>query len=253
MKLQAGNEFPAAAFDSADRIAYYLWQYDSFAWATTDKLSSEANSLGKETIERLGEEWFCFRKDSTWHAVYGKFDEMSDRYDAAVHYTSTARRGIVRSTTPVDSALANRFGRALATTKRRLLVSLQQSGVRFNSYVREHDAGGIDVWFVPSWQSNGWILYGAEFHYRLDAGGRTVQDSVVRLGSLKGARPDSTATVHLVHPDPGIPTVAQILFIRLYTKYFAHVRVITRDWVTELYNRDGQQAWFHALRKEKAG
>jgi len=248
---RSGSEFPAAAFDSLDKVAFYLWQYDSFAWATSDKLAAEAERLGPETIKRLGEEWFCFKRDSTWHAVYGRFDEATDRYDAVVHYTSAGKGQIVRSTTFADSALGNRFGRALATTRRHIPVALQKAGVRFNTFVRERDESRIDVWIVPAWQSNGWLVYGVEFQYSLDAPGRIVRDSVVRLGALKGARPDSTATIHLIHADSGIPTVAEILFLRLYTKYFAHVRVFTRDWVTELFNTGGQQAWIHALREEK--
>lgn len=248
---KSGREFPAAQFDSLDRIAFYLWQYDSFAWATSDKLAAEAATLGKAKTDRLGSEWFCFKQDSVWHAVYGRYDPKTDTYDAAVHYVSAAGNQIVRADTPFDAGLSNRFGRAIYMTAQRLSQSLRESNIRFNSYVRERADNGIDVWLVPAWQSNGWILYGVEFQYTLDREGRTVRDSVVRLGNIKGARPDSTATVQLVHADaPGIPTVAELLFIHLYTKYFAHVRVITRDWVSELFQpRGGQAAWIHALRE----
>lgn len=248
-----GSDFPAAAFDSLDKTAYYLWQYDSFAWAASDRVSAEANTLGTAILDRLGEEWFCFKRDSTWHAVFGKFDEATDKYDAVLHYVSTAAGQIVR-TAPVDTALGNRFGRAIAVSKRHLPSALSKANIRFNSYVREREDGRMDVWYVPAWQQNGWILYGVEFQYTLDATGRTVKDSVVRLGDIKGARPDSTASIMLAHDDaPGIPTVAELLFIRLYTKYFAHVRVRTRDWVSELFKGPPQQAWFHALREERPG
>lgn len=69
-----------------------------------------------------------------------------------------------------------------------------------------------------------------------------------------GARPDSTATITLAHDNaPGIPTVAELLFIRLYTKYFAHVKVRTRDWVTEYFKGPGGPAWIHVLREEPPG
>jgi hypothetical protein len=89
---KSGAEFPAARFDSLDRIAFYLWQYDSFAWATSDKLNAEASTLGKAITDRLGSEWFCFQQDSVWHAVYGRYDPKTDKYDAAVHYVSAAGR-----------------------------------------------------------------------------------------------------------------------------------------------------------------
>jgi len=248
---QNGAEFPAAQFDSLDRIAFYLWQYDSFAWATSDKLAAEAGTLGKAITDRLGSEWFCFKRDSVWHAVYGRYDPQTDTYDAAVHYVSTSGNKIVRTDAPIDASLGNRFGRAIYLAGQRLPQPLRSSNLRFNSYIRERADDGIDVWLVPAWQSNGWILYGVDFQYTLDREGRTVRDSVVRLGDIKGARPDSTATVQLVHPNaPGIPTVAELLFIHLYTKYFAHVRVITRDWVSELFHRRGvPSAWIHALRE----
>ncbi|MFN2602900.1 MAG: hypothetical protein ABR582_09125 [Gemmatimonadaceae bacterium] len=246
---KSGSEFPAAKFDSLDRIAFYLWQYDSFAWATSDTLAAQVATIGSDAARRLGEEWFCFKRDSTWHAVYGRFDEAADRYDAVAHYTSTGHGGIVRSPPFEDTALANRFGRALVTTRRRLPPEIQKAGLRFNSYVREREDGGIDVWYVPAWQQNGWIVYGAEFQYILDGSGRSVKDSIVRVGRLEGARPDSTASISL-HPEgPGVPTVAELLFVHLYTKYFAHVRVFTRDWVSELFHANRQWAWIHALRQ----
>lgn len=245
---RSGSDFPAAQFDSLDQMAFYLWQYDSFAWATTDKLTAEMNDLGKAKVDRLGAEWFCFKRDSVWHAVYGRFDEKTDTYDQVVHYVSAGSR-IVRSDAPFDADLANRFGRAISGTVRRLPQALRDANMRLNSYVRERPDGGIDVWVVPAWQSNGWILYGAEFQYMLDREGRTVRDSVVRLGSIKGARPDSTATIQQRHDDAaGIPTVAELLFIHLYTKHFDHVRVITRDWVSELLMGSGGPKWIHALR-----
>jgi hypothetical protein len=244
----AGSDFPAAQFDSLDKIAHYLWQYDSFAWHTSDKLAAEVNSLGKEVVDRLGEEWFCVRHDGMWHGVYGKFDGATDKYHAAVHYVD-AGAGITRSATPFNPELANRLGRALFTAKQHIPPAFNNARMRFNSYVREREDHDIDVWFVPAWQSNGWLLYGSEFQYTLDAEGRTVKDSVVRLGNIMGMRPDSTESVMLRHDDaPGIPTVAEILFMRLYSKYFAHVRVRTRDWVSEFLSMGAQRAWVHALR-----
>lgn len=244
---KTGEDFPAAAFDSLDQIAFYLWQYDSFAWQTSDRLVSEMQTLGKATADRLGPDWFCFKRDSVWHAVYGKFDETTDRYDAVVHYVGSRRR-IVRSPAAVDSDLADRFGRALSVTRQHLPKAFV-GRLRFNSYVRERKDGGIDTWYIPSWQPNGLIVYGVEYQYTLDRTGRTIKDSVVRLGDIKGMRPDSTASLNLIHDEaPGIPTVAELLFVRLYTKYFAHVRVRTRDWVSEIF-KGPQPAWVHALRQ----
>ena len=61
-----GSDFPAAQFDSTDKTAYYFWQYDSFAWHATDKVAADAEKIGKDVLDRLGSEWFCFRTGSTW-------------------------------------------------------------------------------------------------------------------------------------------------------------------------------------------
>ena len=248
-----GSDFPAAQFDSTDKTAYYFWQYDSFAWNATDKVTAEAEAIGKDVLDRLGSEWFCFKTGSTWHAVFGRFHDSTDKYDAALHYVSTPSGTIVRTTEPVDTALGNRFGRALSIAQHHVPAAFARANIRFNSYVRERNDGGVDVLLIPSWQQNGWILYGSEFQYGFDAAGRNIRDSVVRIGNIKGARPDSTATIMLAHDDaPGIPTVGEVLFIRLYTKYFAHVYVRTRDWVSELYKGPPEMAWFHALREDKS-
>ena len=243
-----GSDFPAAQFDSLDRIAFYLAQYDSFAWHTTDSLSAKLDSLGPAVMNRLGEEWFAYGKDSVWHAVYGRYHDSTDTYDAVVHYTGSGGR-ITRSAVPFDQSLANRLGRALFISKQHLPKALASANIRFNSYVKVREDRAIDVWFVPAWQSNGWLVYGSEFQYTMDPEGRTVRDSVVRFDNIKGMRADSTQTLQLVHANtPGIATVAEILFMRLYSGYFAHVRVITRDWVSEFFKAGEQRAWLHALR-----
>jgi hypothetical protein len=245
-----GSDFPAAEYDSTDKTAYYFWQYDSFAWHASDKVAADADAIGKEVLDRLGSEWFCFKTGSTWHAVFGRFHDSTDTYDAVLHYVSTPSGAIVRTNEPVDARLGNRFGRALSIAQRHVPAEFARANIRFNSYVRERNDGGVDVLLIPSWQQNGWILYGSEFQYGFDPDGRNVRDSVVRVGNIKGARPDSTATIMLAHDDaPGIPTVAEVLFIRLYTKYFAHVYVRTRDWVSELYKGPPEMAWMHALRE----
>lgn len=248
-----GSHFPAAEFDSTDKTAYYFWQYDSFAWHASDKVAADADAIGKDVLDRLGSEWFCFKTGSTWHAVFGRFHDSTDTYDAVLHYVSTPSGAIVRTTEPVNTSLGNRFGRALSIAQRHVPEGLARANIRFNSYVRERNDGGVDVLLIPSWQQNGWILYGSEFQYGFDAAGRNVRDSVVRIGNIKGARPDSTATIMLAHDEaPGIPTVGEVLFIRLYTKYFAHVYVRTRDWVSELYKGPPEMAWIHALREDKS-
>ena len=73
-----GSDFPAAEFDSTDKTAYYFWQYDSFAWHASDKVAEDANTIGKEVLDRLGSEWFCFKTGSTWHAVFGRFHDSTE-------------------------------------------------------------------------------------------------------------------------------------------------------------------------------
>lgn len=60
--------FPAAAFDSVAGTAAWLARYDRVAWETSALVTTAVPHLAPEQVDRIGAEWFCFERDSIWHA-----------------------------------------------------------------------------------------------------------------------------------------------------------------------------------------
>ena len=239
--------FPAAAFGEVVEAAEWMAQYDRVAWISSDMVMAEVARMSEDDRRRLGTEWFCFERDSVWHAVYGRWDEGAGRYDAVLHFVARRGRRIERSDEPVDAALATRYGRAIHVADERVPSAIRESHARFNTYVRPRADGALDVWLIPAWQPDGVIVYGAELRYGVRDDG-TVADSAVIVGALRAVRPDSTARLVLDNREREVPTVGQTLFLLLYRRYFGGVSVRSRDYVSTLVRTPDGEAWLHAHR-----
>ena len=249
-RARSGRDFPAERFDSVSRTAAYLAAYDRVAWVTSDSVM--ALMRRDSTVQRnLGAEWFAYLQDSTWHAVYGRYDRTADRYVQVAHFAAGPRERFRQQAAPFDSLLARRYGRALALATGRLPAAATRSGARFNVYVRPAAAGELDLWYLPAWQTNGWLIHGMEFHYRVDASGARIVDSSAVVSPLRGSRPDSTQVIDIVNDERELPTVGQAFFALYYGRYFKTVYIRSRGFVSTFVNRDGSVAWVHAIRQER--
>jgi hypothetical protein len=248
-RARSGADFPAERFDPIARTALYLAAYDQVAWVTSDSVLALVTA--DSTLRRdLGTEWFAYEQDSTWHAVYGRYDKASDRYVQVVHYAAVARGAFRRQAMPADSLLARRYGRALALTDARLPAAAVRSGARFNTYVRPIPGGGLELWYLPAWQPNGWLIHGMEFYYRVDSTGTRITDSSAVVSPLRGSRPDTTKVLNIANEERELPTVGQAFFALYYGRYFDRVYIRSRDFVSTFVNRGESRVWLHALKHE---
>ena len=243
---RSGRDFPIERFDPIAQTAAYLAVYDQVAWITSDSLVA---LVQRDTTLRqsLGAEWFAFEQDSVWHAVYGRYDGAADRYIQAAHFTARVGETFRRQAKPVDSLIARRYGRAISVTGARLPDTLAATGARFNTYVRPAANGGLDIWYLPAWQTNGWIIHGMEFYYRVDSTGRSILDSTSLITRLRGSRPDSSLVLDIENGERELPTVGQAFFAFYYGRYFKHVFIRNRDFVSTVSRQDGEPTWFHML------
>jgi hypothetical protein len=136
----------------------------------------------------------------------------------------------------------------------RLPKALLESGAAFNSCVRPRtDTSGLDVWYLPAGQPNGWLVHGMEVRYGFDPSGRVVRDSSIIVERLRGAPPDTAFTLTIVVENvEELPTVGQLFFALANKKNFKTVNISTPRFVSALYNNEGQWMWIHATR-EKSG
>jgi hypothetical protein len=242
--------FAAAAFDSVARTADWLALYDRVAWETSALVTAKVPHLAPAQVDRIGAEWFCYERDSVWHAVYGRYDTARGRYDVALHYAGRSGRGFTESATAPDTALTSRYGRALWMTRARLPAEVRDEGVQMTTFVRSRADGTIDIWWLPAFQPDGWAVYGMELRYRVDSAARRVMDSTVVIGTLRGSLLDSTVTIEIDNSRNPIPTVGEAFFATLYASRFAAIVIESRDFVSELVPGDGGRVWRHD-RKER--
>jgi hypothetical protein len=247
-RARSGRDFPSERFELISRAASYLAAYDRVAWVTTDSLVAlvrQDTTLGRD----LGAEWFAYEQDSTWHAVYGRYDRAADRYVQVAHFAAAPQAPFRRQLAAADSVLARRYGRALALTMARLPAVAREARARFNAYVRPTQGGGLELWYLPAWQPNGWLIHGMEFYYRVDSSGHHVVDSSAVVTTLRGSPPDTTKVLDIFNDQRELPTVGQAFFALYYGRYFKAVYIRSRDFVSTFLNTNGTQAWIHALRQ----
>jgi hypothetical protein len=227
-------------FRARDSIARFLTRYDACAWRTTDVLIAavHGNTAG------LGPVWFCFRLDDRWHAVYGRFDTLSDRYVIAYHYQWRDTL-IEESRAPLDSARISDYARAIHTASAKAPGVVGRSGIRWNVYVLNQPDSTLVVWWLPAVQEDGTVLFGAMANLTMDARGRAVLDSLVDHGPIRGMRPDTSIIFRVDSNSPDVPTVGDLFFYYSVRSQFKSVRIVTPKWSSSIIKGSAEEAWVH--------
>jgi hypothetical protein len=237
--------FPAASFDSIARTADWLMQYDRVARETSALVTAAVPHLPPAQVARIGAEWFCFERDSAWHAVYGRYDASRRRYDVVLHYVGRPGSGFVVGTVAPDTSLTARYGRAFQVTRARIPADVRDEGVQLTTFIRPRPDGGIDVWYLPAFQPDGWAVHGIELRYGLDAAARQVTDSTIIVGTLRGSLLDSTVAIDIDNRRNTAPTVGQSFFAMQYASSFHAIAIHNRDFVSRYAPIGDKRAWVH--------
>ncbi len=223
----------------ATTTAEWLVRYDRFAWVSSDSVMAADPAL----VEQLGPEWFCDTVDGQWHAFYGRFDPVTDRYRIVFHYVGGDGRPLRSSTVPVDSSRLTAVARALHQTNRRLPPPFAAGRVRLNWYVRRLPGDGVGVSVLPAYQPNGVLVFGGEGHYLWDRDGRRLLDSTYIYLGFRGIRPDTTVELTVPAPELEQPSIGQLFFLLSYYRWFRKLYVQTRYGVTTvIVGPDGEPA-----------
>jgi hypothetical protein len=117
--------------------------------------------------------------------------------------------------------------------------------VQLTSFVRPRANGGLDVWFLPAFQPDGWAVHGIELRYGVDPAARRVTDSTAVIGTLRGSLLDSTVTIEIDNERNAVPTVGQAFFATMYASRFAAILIYDRDFISELAPANGRRSWVH--------
>jgi hypothetical protein len=227
--------------------AAWLVEYDYVAWQTTDVLLQQ----DKKELERLGEEWFCFRdKDGSWHAVYGRLVDKT--YEPVLHFGMDANGKIAKSAGKLDQLFLDTHARALALGRAKLFASIPAGSPKFNQYIRQNADKTFSVWLLPAFQPNRVAVFGGEGIYTIDATAtRILKDESYFQKSFRGFKTEPPRKIKIDYPELKQPTLGTIFFAWYYREYFTEIMIDNSESSTFLMKVNGKHLWT-TVEKEKS-
>lgn len=221
----------------------WLCEYDNIAWWTSDSVSASP----KEEREKLGTEWFCFKKNGIWHAAYGKVTDGI--FNLVFHYEVDSNSIVKRVFSSVDTLTSNSYARALKngiTLRNNYPDSIR---VRFNQYIRRNPDRSLSVWFFPAFTTNGIAVYGGEFYYLFDETGNNLLLKNEYSQGYRGLRPDTKKEVWLDYTDRDDPTLGAIFFVYYYRQYFDRIVADAKKFRSTLFHdKEKGYYWVNAVK-----
>ena len=121
-----------------------------------------------------------------------------------------------------------------------------------NTFVGLSDST-IEIWYLPSQQTNGLITWGAEVRQLYASDGRRLLNSAAVGAGLRGIYPDTTRRLDIDERAHEVPSAGAIFVLLAYHRYFRQVYVWTSRFLSTLARGDnGQLVWIHAVRDSSA-
>ncbi|RYG50033.1 MAG: hypothetical protein EOO01_11620 [Chitinophagaceae bacterium] len=237
--------FDVARFEKTMTTVEWLCKYDAVAWWTSDSVMAQS----PDELSRLGAEWFCYEgKKDEWHAIYGKY--VDDRFDMVFHFLVDTKGRISRLHQKPDTSLLHPYARAIVHARKDMEGVGDSIGYRFNQYVRRNKDGRFDVWIFPAFQTDGTAVYGAEYHYILNATGNTILRKDAYRGKIQAIKANPSGEVILDNSQFDHPSMGAVFFVWYYKEYFRHITIQNKETKTTVFKRpDGTFYWVHADRK----
>ncbi len=247
--INAHAKFNNKAFLNDTETAEWLCEYDFIAWQTAKQvILNDSNKL-----KRIGDEWFCFQDiNGNWHAIYGKYN--NDIYDQVLHYKNDENSLPSLTDELLDTAIANKYARALLTANKQIQFIKDSTTIHFNQYIRQNEDETFTVWIFPAYQPTYIAIYGGEFIYRIDASGNKLLEDLSyfqnRFRGYKVGDPEQKE-IFLDYTELKDPTLGGIFFVWYYKTHYDAITLVTKFYTsTVLKNVDGYY-WSHEKRKKK--
>lgn len=248
--LPEGNEqFMMTHFNNIE-LASKMLAYDHVAWVSSDSIQT----LSKEELSTYGGQWFCYL-DSTgiYHALYGAYDST---YTLTAHYlVDSTTFAVNRTYEPFDTTLAVQYSKAydLALSRKKEFLG-SDDRLRYNHFIFRTDST-INVHFLPAFQPNGYMVYGSEQHYTLNADATLIIDTLEYFNEYRGYQAAPNKEITIAYEDLDYNSLGAVFFLMYYDQYFKSIRILTRNYVsTFLKGKNNEGSWIHVVRttpKEK--
>ncbi|MCR9253633.1 MAG: hypothetical protein NXI20_24670 [bacterium] len=243
--LPAGNEqFMRTHFENVE-LASRMLAYDHVAWVSSDSLIT----LSQDELRTYGGQWFCYLDSlGIYHALYGAYDSS---YTLTAHYlVDSTTFQVNRSFEPFDTTLAIQYSKAydLALARKREFLGPEDQ-VRYNHFIFRSDTT-VSVYFIPAFQPNGYMIYGAEQHYTLNFEATQIIDKFEYFKEYRAYQAAPNKEVTIIYEDLDYISLGAVFFLMYYDRYFKSIRIVTKNYVSTFFN----ESWMHVVRtapKEK--
>lgn len=231
-------------------IAAKMLAYDHVAWVSSDSVQT----LSEEELSTYGGQWFCYLDSiGVYHALYGAYDS---NYTLTAHYlVDSITYAVNRSFAPFDTTLASSYSKAynLALSRKREFLGMDDR-LRYNHFIFHTDST-ISVHFVPAFQPNGYMIYGAEQHYTLNSDATKIIDTLEYYDEYRGYQQAPGKEITIGFDKLNYNSIGALFFLMYYEQYFKSITIRTNNYITTtIKGKDGDISWLHAERvqpKEK--
>lgn len=238
-----GPNFDIVDFNKKMAIAEWLFEYDRIAWRTSDSVMTQ----DKKDLARLGSEWFCFKKEDTWHAVYGKYE--NNQFDLVFHFM-VDKGQVKRINDAVDTTLLHSYSRALQTANGQIKALRDTIHLRFNQYIKVNEDKTLSVWILPAFQPTQLAVFGGEFIYTLDpTGTKVLKDESYFQGQFRGFKVGNPREIWVNYRETEKPTLGAIFFAWYYKSYFTKIIIENKTTTSSSFKSDNEWIWIHAVKE----
>lgn len=225
-------------------LASKMLAYDHVAWVSSDSIQT----LSEEELSTYGGQWFCYLDSlGIYHALYGAYDST---YTLTAHYlVDSTSFAVNRTYEAFDTTLAVQYSKAYDLARSRKTEFLgPDDRLRYNHFIFRTDST-ISVHFLPAFQPNGYMVYGAEQHYTLNVDATSIIDTLEYFTEYRGYQAAPNQEITIAYEDLDFNSLGAVFFLMYYDQYFKSIRILTKNYVsTFIKGKNNEGNWIHVIR-----
>ena len=212
-ELPKGSEYFMQTHFKNVEIASKMLAYDHVAWVSSDSIKT----LSSEELSSYGGQWFCYLDSAgIYHALYGAYDSI---YTLTAHYlVDSTTFAINRTLEPFDTTRAIQYSKAynLSLSRKKKFLG-PDDNLRYNHFIFRSDST-INVHFIPAFQPNGYMIYGAEQHYTLNSAATEIIDTLEYFNEYRGYNASPGKEITIAYENMEYTSLGSVLFLMYYER-----------------------------------
>ncbi len=223
------------------QTASKITQIDYLLNASIDEL----NKIPQEQFAKLEQVRFNYWDESgVCNIVYGNPNSLAT--PQIITFTMNLDSTLVYSNTSKDMPLVRAIARIIEDRKS-IVLDYKKSNIDLSNYIiNKQDT--IEVFLLPTWQTSGYILNGAEYYFKYYYNRQSAEITLID-SSVITKKPvyfkGGTEEIILDYSDLEIPPIGAFVFSLMYNEYFSRIILESKKKKSYLINiLDGSYAHF---------